>query len=202
VDDFLTGLFAFLGSGGALAALFLIFVVDAALFPALPEVAIVLAYSFVPMGLDPIAWAALLLAMAVGGEIVGNSTLYLVVKRAVVQKGRMPRWIERLMTGWVNFLLVRDERLILLNRIAPVLPMVGAFIATLRWDVRRSLAYIAVGATAKYTALLVLTGLVGVAYDPATARWLAIGFVLGIVAISGVAALVMRRRARRAAGEP
>src|SRR5207249_9507820 len=38
------------------------------------------------------------------------------------------------------FLGVPDERAILLNRIAPVVPFVGAFIATLRWNYRRSMA--------------------------------------------------------------
>jgi len=201
-DGVLAGLFAYLGPGGALLALFLIFVVDAAVFPALPEVAIVLTYSFGPPGFEPLVWALLLLAMAVLGEAVGNAALYGIVKRALVQRGRMPAVLERVMRRWVNFLVVRDERIILLNRVAPVVPMVGAFIATLGWNVRRSLAYVVIGATAKYAALLVLIGAMGVAYDPATARAIAIGLVLGIVGVSGVAAYAYRRRARDAPGRP
>lgn len=201
VDDFLGGLFATLGPVGALLALFLLFVVDAALFPALPEVAIVLTYSFVPAGLDPILWAVLLLVMAVSGEAVGNGTLYVVVKRALVERGRMPAMIDRAMRRWVNFLVVRDERLILLNRVAPVVPMVGAFIATLGWDVRKALAFVVVGAAAKYSVLLVLTGSLRVAYDLVTARWIAIGLVLGIVGVSGVASILARRRIRAAGRE-
>lgn len=194
VDEFLAGLFEFLGPIGALLALFLIFVIDAALFPALPEIAVVLTYSFLPGGFEPLPWAILLLLMAVAGEAVGNSALYLVVRRALVQRGRMPASVERLMRRWINFLLVRDERIILVNRVAPVVPMVGAFIATLRWDYRKSLTYIVAGAAAKYAGLLVLTGWVGVAYDPTTARWIAVGLVLGLVAASAVASIVYRRR--------
>jgi len=193
--DELAGLFGFLGPAGTLVALFFIFVVDAAVFPALPEVAIVLTYSFRPGWIDPIPWAVLLLVMAVGGEAVGNSALYLLVRHAIVQRGRMPAVVERLMRRWVGFLLVRDERVILLNRIAPVLPMVGAFIATCHWDFRKSLAYIVTGAGAKYALLLLLSGAVGLAYDAATARWLTFGLVLGVVALSAVASLVVRRRA-------
>src|SRR2546428_2923795 len=66
----------------------------------------------------------------------------------------MPRWLEGAMKKWTSFLLVQDERVILMNRAVPVIPMVGAFIATLGWDYRRSMAYVAIGGLAKYAILL------------------------------------------------
>ena len=48
VDELLGGLFAFLGLPGIVLGLFLLFAVDAALFPLLPELAVVLAFSFRP----------------------------------------------------------------------------------------------------------------------------------------------------------
>lgn len=195
VDEFLAGLFAFLGPIGALVALFVVFVIDAAIFPLLPELAVVLTFSFRPPGLDPLLWAVLLLFMAVAGEVVGNGTLYLIVNRALINQGRMPASLERLMRRWVGFLIIRDERLILLNRVTPVVPMVGAFIATCRWDLRKSFAYIVVGAAGKYSLLLALSGFLGVTYDPIFARWLTVAFVLGIVGASVAASLLYRKRA-------
>ncbi len=112
-----------------------------------------------------------------------------------VEGRRMPGWLERGMQRWTGFLLVRDERVILLNRLAPVVPFVGAFIATLRWDYRRSIAYVAAGGVAKYAVLLFVVFAVGVAYDVGTARWITLGLVVAVVALSFVGSYLVRRRA-------
>src|SRR5437667_232166 len=154
LDELLTALFGSLGPVGSLLILLIVFALDAALFPALPEVWIVLTYTYRPEPLGPIAWAGLLLAMAVAGDVVGTSLLYAAVRRWVVQRRRMPHWLERAMKKWTSFLLVQDERVILMNRAVPVIPMVGAFIATLGWRYRRSMAYVSLGGLAKYAVLL------------------------------------------------
>ena len=113
---------------GALVAMYLIFVVDASLTPTLPEVFVVLFFSYHTLfGVPPLMWGAALLAMALAGEATGNSVLYFVVNRALVRTGRMPRRIEAMMRRWTNFLILHDERIILLNRLIPVVPFVGAF---------------------------------------------------------------------------
>ncbi len=194
VGDILAALFSGLGPVGAVFALYAIFVVDAALLPALPEVFIVLFFTAYEGPLDPLTWGIALCLTAMAGEATGNSLLYLLVRRALVAKNRMPKRIARLMASWVNFLVVSDERVILLNRIVPVVPMVGAFIAVLHWDVRRSLAYVLAGAGAKYAALLALAGWLGVVLDPSVSRAVTIILVLAIVAISLAAAHIRRRR--------
>src|SRR6058998_2828922 len=141
LDELLTSLFGSLGPVGSLVILVIIFALDAALFPALPEVWIVVTYTYRPTEmLGPVAWAGLLLAMAVAGDVLGTSLLYVAVRRWVVQRRRMPRWLERAMKKLTGFLLVQDERVILMNRVVPVIPMVGAFIAALGWDYRWSMA--------------------------------------------------------------
>ncbi len=199
LDEFLASLFASLGPVGSLVALVLIFAVDAAVFPALPEAWIVVTYTYRPEVLDPIAWAALLLGMAVLGDILGTTALYALVRRVLVQGRRMPRWLERAMRTWTRFLVVQDERVILLNRIAPVVPFVGAFIATLGWGYRRSIAYVGVGGLAKYAILLYIVFSIGVAYDVGTARWITLGLVVAVVALSFLASALYRRRLGRSA---
>jgi len=195
LDEFLAALFGSLGPVGSLLALLLIFAGDAALFPALPEAWIVVTYAYRPEVTDPLVWTALLLGTAVVGDVLGTTALYAVVRRVLVEGRRMPGWLERGMQRWTGFLLVRDERVILLNRLAPVVPFVGAFIATLRWNYRRSIAYVAVGGLAKYAVLLFVVFQVGVAYDVATARWITLGLVVAVVALSFVGSFLVRRRA-------
>ena len=194
VDDFLRGLLEFLGPAGILVALFLVFVIDAMVIPALPELAFVVAYSVPDPPMSPWAWGALLVGLAIAGEAVGNTGLYLFVQRAIIGRGHMPKVIERLMNRYVGFLVLRDERIILLNRLAPIVPFVGAFIAACRWDYRKSIAFVVLGAAAKYSLLLFLVAGIGLAYDPGTARWVTVGLVLALVAASAVASLVYRRR--------
>jgi len=196
LDEFLGALFGSLGPVGSLVALLLIFAVDAALFPALPEAWIVVTFTYRPEVLDPLLWAVMLLATAVVGDLLGTSALYTVVRRVVIKGRRMPGWLERGMKKWTEFLLVRDERVILLNRIAPVVPFVGAFIATLDWDYRRSMAYVAAGGLAKYAALLFVVVIVGVAYDVGTARWITLALVAIVVIGSFLAAWLVRRKTR------
>ncbi len=194
LGDWIRGLFVFLGPAGVFVALFVIFVIDAAIFPTLPELAIVLSYAYRDPGWDPTMWAATLLGMAVAGEVVGNSLMYLWVRKLLVDRGHMPKVIERAMQTWTGFLLLRDERVILLNRVAPVVPFVGAFIATLHWSYPKSLAYIVIGASAKYALLLALVGALGVVYSQETATWVTVAAVLVILAVSLTASMLYRRR--------
>lgn len=195
VASWLAGLFEFLGPMGTLVALFLVFVIDAAVIPALPELAVVLSFLFRGPGVDPFGWALLLLFMAVGGELVGNTLMYLWVRKLVVERGRLPKVLERAMRGWTHLLIVPDERIILVNRIAPVVPFVGAFIAILRWSYPKSAAFIAIGAAVKYSLLLVLVGYLGLLYDPNTATVITIAAVIVLVAVSVAASSLYRRRA-------
>ncbi len=193
LDEFLAALFASLGPVGSLLALLMIFAVDAALFPALPEAWIVVTYTYRPEVLDPMPWAVLLLAVAVGGDLLGTSVLYAVVRRVLVQGRRMPLWLERAMKRWTDFLVVRDERVILINRIAPVVPFVGAFIAALKWDYRRSMGYVAVGGLLKYAVLLFIVFAIGIAYDVGVARTVTLVLVVLVVLVSFVASWAYRR---------
>src|SRR2546421_4724106 len=131
LDELLTSLFGSLGPVGSLVILVIIFALDAALFPALPEVWIVVTYTYRPTEmLGPVAWAGLLLAMAVAGGVLGASPLYVAVRRWGVLRRRMPRWLERAMKKRTGFLLLPDGRGSLLNLAGSLIPMVGGVIAT------------------------------------------------------------------------
>src|SRR5437870_997301 len=156
LDDVLAALFASLGPIGSLLALLLIFAVDAALFPALPEAWILITYTFRPETMDAVGWAAVLLLVAVTGDLLGTSILYALVRRILVRGRRMPRWLESGMRRWTEFLGVPDERAI----------------------------------------LLYLVFVIGVAYDPRTARSITLVLVVVVVAMSVLGSWLYRRRGR------
>ncbi len=186
-----------LGWPGLLATIFLIFMVDAAIFPTVPELfAIAFYVQYGALGLQPFSWAVALLLTALAGEVSGNGIIYLAVSRLLVQKKRMPKIIDKAVKGWADFLVVRGEKVVLVNRFAPAVPLIGVFIAVCGWNVRKSFAYIVVGSLAKYSILLALVGWLNVAYDPSVAQWLTLGAVVVIVAISIVAAVIRKKRLR------
>src|SRR2546422_2035280 len=107
LDELLTSLFGSLGPVGSLVILVIIFALDAALFPALPEVWIVVTYTYRPTEmLGPVAWAGLLLAMAVAGGDPRRSLLFSAVPRPGRLRPRVPRWLRGAMKKKTGFLLL------------------------------------------------------------------------------------------------
>lgn len=128
-----------------LAAVAVVFVLDGLGIPLLPEVAVLLA--FFQNQTWGFAIALLVIAALVEAFIAG----ILYVLTGLVG---MPRWLNRLMDGYSGSLLVSDERLVLLNRLVPVLPVVGAFIRVRGWNPAKAIGYVALGSVAKYGILI------------------------------------------------
>ena len=145
IGESLTCLLSGLGDAGVLLGVLLVFLIDALIVPALPEVFFIGAYTTHP---DPL-FGILLLTASFIGEASGVLALYTAVRRAG-PGGKVKRLVER----YSGMLPTKDERSVLLNRIIPVIPFCGAFIALSDWDVRRCSAYIAIGFFAKYSFLL------------------------------------------------
>jgi len=148
LGDKIIAFFSGFGDAGMLIALFVIFLTDAMLFPALPEFFLLAIYSVHPS----VSWGLLLIALSALSIFLGNSILYLIVKKA-----GMPEFIERLMGKYSSMMVFQDERMLLINRIAPVLPYTGAFIAVNRWDYKKSIFYIVAGGLVKYSLLVALS---------------------------------------------
>lgn len=169
----------------ALAGLFLILVIDAVIFPALPEIFAVIAFLLTPT----LWWGVAILFVACCAEITGNSLLYLLVK-----KGKLPGFMQKAMKKWVGFLILKDERIILMNRIAPVVPFLGAFMATCEWSYRRSMLYLVIGGVLKYAGLLALVGLLNVSFDKEIAQLISIVAIIVIVCLSFASSYLYKKR--------
>lgn len=195
VGNFITALFGPLGVGGGLLCIFLLFYIDSIVFPTVPELFTVLIY-IGEDSVNPWLYGAAILATLLVAELAGVLTLYYVVKRA-----RLPDRISRVVHRYQSFLICPDERMILVNRIAPILPFTGAFIALANWDLRKSLRYIVIGGAIKYGAILAMSGIFIAYMEKGIATTFTIMMVLVIIAISMVATYYRKKRMENA-GRP
>jgi len=191
IVNLLTGLFGG-GEFASLAIIFVIFMIDAMIFPLLPELFFILAFT---SNQSNALYGAELLLAATLGEIVGVLILYFIVEHL-----RIPRGVQKVVGRYVGFLILHDERMLLVNRIAPMIPFTGAFISIAeKWEFKRCMLYLITGCVLKYGALLVLSN-VFYAYfsDTSTAQAVSVVMVLVIMAASFAAAYYRKRKAKAA----
>lgn len=159
---------------------FLIFYFDAMVLTILPEVLILFFFASLSREADIFIIASLLLIMATIGDVAGNYTVYILFKKVK----RYHNWVHDKLKKYVGLLILKDEKLILLNRVAPLLPMCGAFMAACDWDVKKSLFYIFLGGAIKYSVILFFFGFLDYIYDPDTAFWITFASVVVFLIIS------------------
>jgi membrane protein YqaA with SNARE-associated domain len=128
-------------------------------------------------------------------SILGNFTLYGLVKVA-----KLPGWIQRAMRKYTNWLILKDERLLILNRFAPLIPYTGAFMAVCGWNLRRCATYLLVSAVAKFSLYVVIFWLSFESLKDEVAPWVSLGVVAVVVTASIISSLVYKRKQVR--GEP
>lgn len=187
IGDWLFGLFAGMGDPGIVLCIFIIFLLDAFAFPTLPELFMVLGFSADPTW----EFGIVLLCTAMVAELAGVLSLYYVVSRV-----RVPERISRIANRYIGFLVVSDERIVLVNRIAPMIPFLGAFIALVKtWDVRRCLVYNMVGCILKYGVILLANGFFISYFGSDEAQTVTLIFILAVIVVSFAASWYRKRQA-------
>ncbi|MBQ3735334.1 MAG: hypothetical protein II855_00210 [Candidatus Methanomethylophilaceae archaeon] len=182
----MTDIFGPYGMAGVVAMVFVAFLVDATVFPFLPEIFIIIGFAYEPTP----GFAVILLLTAIIAECLGNTLLY-----CVVQRFGLPRKLKRVMNKYVSILIVSDERMMLLNRIAPMIPYSGAFISVIEsWKLSRALFYIVIGCILKYGLILSMSTFFYSYFTSDVAQYVMIGFVILILAISLIASYIRKRR--------
>ncbi|MBI0583940.1 MAG: hypothetical protein ISF22_06905 [Methanomassiliicoccus sp.] len=194
VGTMLFDFFLPLGPWGGLIFIFLLFYIDAIIFPTLPELFVVLVFISQDTGstMFLVGYAVAMLITIAVAEVVGVLTLYMIVKKGLL--GKFRERVSRGVNKYCDFLLVPDERMILLNRVAPILPFLGAFIALSRWDLRKSMIYVLVGGLAKYGIIIALSGFFLAYFSQGTAQVATLVMVIGIIAASFIVSLVRKRK--------
>ena len=182
----MTDIFGPYGMAGVVAMVFVAFLVDATVFPFLPEIFIIIGFAYEPTP----GFAVILLLTAIIAECLGNTLLY-----CAVQRFGLPRKLKRVMNKYVSILIVSDERMMLLNRIAPMIPYSGAFISVIEsWKLSRALFYIVIGCILKYGLILSMSTFFYSYFTSDVAQYVMIGFVILILAISLIASYIRKRR--------
>lgn len=182
----MTDIFGPYGMAGVIAMVFVAFLIDATVFPFLPEIFIIIGFAYEPTP----EFAVVLLLTAIVAECLGNTLLY-----CAVEKFGLPKRLKRIMNKYVSILIMSDERMMLLNRIAPMIPYSGAFISVIEsWKLSRALFYIVIGCILKYGLILSMSTFFYSYFTSDVAQYVMIGFVLLILAISLIASYIRKKR--------
>ena len=173
---------------GGLMCIFLLFYIDAVILPTLPELfTIGIFASQTQIGTLP--FGLLILGTIAISEILGFCTLYYLVKKV-----RVPKIIQRGVDKFDAFLICPDERMILVNRIAPILPFLGAFASMCHWSLRRSLKYVFIGGMVKYGLILLASGLFIEYWARGPATAVVFIMITVVIIVSFIASYFRRKR--------
>ena len=184
--DWLFSLFDGLGPEWVLLCICLLFLLDAILIPTLPEVFFIMGFDRQPT----VLFGGELLLAAIIGELIGIFSLYYVVKHI-----RVPKRISKIADKYVNFLIVSDEKALLMNRIAPMIPFAGAFIALIEsWDPKQCVFYIVTGCILKYGAILLASGCFYTFFTGRMAQQVMLVFIIAVIVVSFIASYVKKKR--------
>ncbi|MBQ4412349.1 MAG: hypothetical protein II848_06045 [Candidatus Methanomethylophilus sp.] len=184
-------LFGANGEWGLVLCIFLIFLLDALLIPTLPELFFVLAFIGGANYGHPLLFGVELLIAAVIAEQIGIFSLYLVVKK---YNHKIPKKIQSALDKYTQFLVVSDEKLLLLNRVAPMLPFAGAFVAILNWSVPKSAFYIAIGCIVKFGFIMMLSNFFYNYFQSEESQIITIVMILVVIAVSIILSFFVKKK--------
>jgi membrane protein DedA with SNARE-associated domain len=188
IGEWIQDVFGPYGVIGILLFVFLIFFIDALIFPTLPELFFILGFMAMPE--QTLLYGAQLLAAAVVAEVAGITLLYLVVERI-----RVPERIKKIADKYVKFLIVSDERMLLVNRVAPMIPFAGAFISLVdNWRFPRALFYVILGCLIKYGLILLMGSFFFSYFSSSDAQTYTIIFIVIVIAVSITAAFLKKKK--------
>ena len=175
------------GAIGIAIVIFLIFYIDAVFFPTLPEIFFIIGFMYDP---TPI-WGITILIVVSLAEAAGLCTLY-----CIVEKIGVPERIKNIADKYADFLIVSDEKMLLVNRVAPMLPFAGAFVSLIHsWTFKRALVYNFIGCYLKYGIILLFANFFYSYFGSQEAQWYTIAFVLIVMVLSIIASIYKRRKA-------
>ena len=185
--------FSGMGDVGMLIAFAVIIWIDGTASPTLPEVWMIFIFG---VHADSFMWGAAVVLVASVASLAGNFTLYYLVKAA-----KLPKRVQKAMKAYTNWLILKDERLLILNRFAPLIPYTGAFIAACNWNLKKCAVYIFTSAIAKFSFYIVIIWFSFESLEDDIAPWVSLAIV-AVVILASVIASVWYRKKQSVGGEP
>ncbi|TQS81432.1 MAG: hypothetical protein A3Q59_05135 [Methanomethylophilus alvi] len=178
------------GEIGILLCIFLIFLLDALVIPTLPELFFVIGFMAGTEYTDvPVLFGCELIAAAAAAELIGIFSLYYVVEHI-----RIPKKVEKAVGAYTDFLVLGDERLLLLNRVAPMIPFAGAFISIMKWNPAKCAFYIVLGCVLKYGIIMLLSDFFYGFFDSGDAQTFTLIMIFAVIGASMALSLYLKKR--------
>lgn len=182
----MTDVFGPYGYFGVALLVFFMFLLDALAVPTLPELFFIIGFMFDPTW----EWGLVLLAVASVAEVMGVSILYYIVEHI-----RVPEKIKHIAGKYVNFLIVNDERILLVNRMAPMIPFAGAFISIIdSWQLKKAVLYIVAGCILKYGAILLMSSFFYTFFSGSMAQTFTLVFIFSVLGVSMAASFYKKKK--------
>lgn len=188
ITDIIISIFNPTNVVGGLICIFLLFYIDAIIFPTVPELFTVGIFASQTQ-ISTLGFGLLILVTIAISEVLGFCTLYYIVRKV-----KVPRLIQRGVDKFQAFLIYPDERMILVNRIAPIVPFLGAFASLCNWSLKKSLTYVLIGGVIKYGLILLASGLFIEYWGGPNATIAVLTLVIGVIVISFVASYYRKKR--------
>jgi len=185
IGEWLFGLFGASGGPALVFCIFLIFLVDAVFFPTLPEFFFVTAFFYDPS----LSFGIMLLIAAIAAETIGLVILYMIVGSL-----RVPKRITTVVNKYLGFLVLGDERLLLLNRIAPMIPFSGAFVRIAGWDIKKSALYVLIGCVLKYGIIMLMSNFFHSYYSSGDAQTYTLIFIIVVIVASFTMSVIVKKK--------
>ena len=183
--DWLFGIFEPYGVPALLLFIAIIFFIDAILFPTLPELFFVIV---IVSGGGGLLFGFEVLIIVAIAEVLGVTLLYL-----IVEKIKVPKKLKNIVDRYIKFLVVSDERILLVNRVAPVIPFTGAFISLVEgWKYTKCMLYILIGCIVKYGIIMLVIVFLNEKYANEVTQYTLV-FIIIVIALS-IAASILRKR--------
>ncbi len=188
ITSIITGIFDPTKVLGGLICIFILFYIDAIIFPTVPELFTVGIFASQTQ-IGTLWFGLLILGTIAISEVLGFSTLYYIVKKV-----RVPKFIQKAVNKFQAFLIYPDERMILVNRVAPIVPFLGAYASLCNWSIKKSLYYNLIGGIAKYGLILLASGLFIEYWDRGTATVVILVMVIAVIIASFIASYYRKKK--------
>ncbi|MDR2866971.1 MAG: hypothetical protein LBV13_06210 [Methanomassiliicoccaceae archaeon] len=186
IGEWMNDVFGPYGMMGVIIFVFLIFFIDALVVPTLPELFFIIGFMYDPT----LEFGLILLFVAVIAEVAGITLLYWVVEHI-----RVPEKIKKIAEKYVNFLICRDEKMLLVNRIAPMIPFAGAFISIIdSWKYSKAMFYVVMGCVLKYGLIMMMSSFFFQYFSSGDAELYTMIFIIAVIAVSIIAAFARKKK--------
>ena len=142
--------FQAVGPLGLIIAFSVISFLDGFAIPTLPEAWLML-IAMSDVGIFKPVWGTSLVLIGATSAVAAQILLFLVVKKV-----GLPKRLTNIMKKYTKMLVVSNERLMIVNWLAPVIPFTGAFIAVCGWNPKKAFILSWIGGVIKISVLVAI----------------------------------------------